>query len=30
MTGRLFAHLRQEELRSAVKEIHDKETGGKS
>ena len=28
MTGRLFAHLRQDELRSAVQEIHDKETGG--
>lgn len=27
MTGRLFAHLRQEELRSAVQEIHNKETG---
>lgn len=28
MTGRLFAHLRKEELRSAVQEIHDKETSG--
>ena len=27
MTGRLFAHLRQDELRSAVQEIHEKETG---
>ena len=26
MTGRLFAHLRQEELRQAVQDIHDKET----
>ena len=25
MTGRLFAHLRQEELKQAVQEIHDKE-----
>lgn len=30
MTGRLFAHLRKEELRSAVQEIHDKETSGAS
>lgn len=28
MTGRLFAHLRQEELRAAVQEINEKETGG--
>ena len=27
MTGRLFAHIRQDELRSAVQEIHDKESG---
>ena len=26
MTGRLFAHLRQEELRQAVQDINDKET----
>ena len=30
MTGRLFAHLRQDELRSAVQEIHEKETGASS
>jgi hypothetical protein len=28
MTGRLFAHIRQEELKQAVQEINDKETGG--
>lgn len=27
MTGRLFAHLRQEELKSAVQEINEKENG---
>ena len=27
MTGRLFAHIRQEELRTAVQEIHNKESG---
>ena len=30
MTGRLFAHLRHEELRQAVKEINQKETGASS
>jgi hypothetical protein len=30
MTGRLFAHLRQEELRQAVNEIHNKETSAES
>lgn len=30
MTGRLFAHLRQEELKQAVQEIHDKETSSSS
>ena len=30
MTGRLFAHLRQEELRQAVQDIHEKETSTSS
>lgn len=28
MTGRLFAHLRNEELKQAVQNIKDKESGG--
>jgi hypothetical protein len=30
MTGRLYAHIRHEELRQAVKEINQKETGASS
>lgn len=30
MTGRLFAHVRNEELKQAVQNIKDKETGGAS
>jgi hypothetical protein len=30
MTGRLFAHIRQEELKQAVQEINEKEEGGAS